>query len=119
MPRYRIHRIKDAPRENFRWAAHSRGVAVIKPKDYDVAGEIEASTAYAAWHALYTKGRPLGIGDVLEIIEPDGSRGALQIAKYIGFEPAGWYVPAAPAPATVTAEIPTPSDTNSLPILPE
>ena len=85
---FRIHRMKDAPRENFRWAAHTGGVAVVKPKDYDADGEVDGATPYAAWQLLKQSGQPLRAGDVLE--DPSG---ALQIAKYIGFEKAQWWVP--------------------------
>ena len=93
MARYRIHRIKDAPKENFRWAAHTGGLAVVKFKDYDAAGEVEAASAYAAWHEMLSEGQPLFPGDLLETLTADGGTGALQIAKYTGFEPAKWFVP--------------------------
>ena len=93
MPRYRIHRIKDASRESFRWAAHTGGLAVVKPKDYDPAGEVDAATPYAAWKELAANGDPLHPGDLLECETGEGLSAELQIAKYIGFEPARWYVP--------------------------
>lgn len=104
MPFYRIHRLKDAPRENFRWAAHTGGLAIVKHKDYDLDGEVEVATPYAAWKALLAEGRALRPGDLLERPGPEGEPGELQIAKYIGFEPAQWFVPeakpdAASAPA--------------------
>jgi hypothetical protein len=83
--RFRIHKIKDAPGENFRWAAHTGGSAVIKPKDYDLAEEIEATTPYAVWKALAAEPQALRPGDVLDILNPDGSSGDLLITKYIGF----------------------------------
>src|SRR5690349_1829753 len=95
---FRIHRMKDAPRESFRWAPHTGGVAIIKPKDYDAAGEVEGATAYAVWQLLKQSERPLRAGDVLE-----DTSGTLQIAKYIGFEKAQWWVPdpKPPVPAAV------------------
>jgi hypothetical protein len=93
MPRYRIHRLKDGPRESFRWAAHTGGLAIVKTRDYDLDGEIEAASSYAAWKALLAEGRALRPGDLLERTGPVGEPGELQIAKYIGFEPAQWYVP--------------------------
>jgi hypothetical protein len=93
MPLYLVHRIKEAPGEHFRWAAHTGGLAVIKIKDYERAGEVEAATPYAAWKMLASEGQPLRPGDVLEAINADGGAGDLQIVKYIGFEPAKWYVP--------------------------
>jgi hypothetical protein len=98
MPRYRIHRMKESPRESFRWAPHTGGLAIVKTKDYDLDGEIEASTPYAVWKCLLGKGRPLRPGDLLETSHVDGTSGQLHIAKYIGFEPASWYVPE-PRPA--------------------
>jgi hypothetical protein len=91
--RYRIHRIKETPRENFRWAPHTGGLAIVKPKDYDFEGEVEAASPYAVWKILQAQGRPLHPGDLLETSHADGASVQLQIAKYIGFEPAVWYVP--------------------------
>ena len=93
MAQYRIHRIKNTPRESFRWAAHTGGLAVVKPKDYEVDGTVQAASAYAAWRMLVSEGRPLRPGDLLETLIGDDSTGPLQIAKYIGFEPAQWYAP--------------------------
>lgn len=108
---FRIHRMKDAPRENFRWAAHTGGVAVVKPKDYDADGEVEGATPYAAWQLLKESDRPLRAGDVLEDVS-----GTLQIAKYIGFEKAQWWVPepkpvAPPADQSGQASV-QPTETN-------
>ena len=85
--------MKETPREHFRWAAHTGGAATVKLKDYEAAGEVEASSPYAAWKALSADGNPLNTGDVLEEIHPDGAAGALYLAKYVGFEPASWFVP--------------------------
>jgi hypothetical protein len=93
MPRYRIHRIKEAPRETFRWAPHTGGLAIVKPKDYEFGEDVEASTPYAAWGLLGSEGNPLRPGDLLELASLEGSTGELYIAKYIGFEPAQWFVP--------------------------
>jgi hypothetical protein len=101
--------MKDAPRENFRWAAHTGGIAVVKPKDYEVTGEIEAPTPYAAWKLLAAAGEHLQTGDLLETSQPNGEAGELQIAKYIGFEPARWYVPE-PKPESGTLS----TDTSSI-----
>jgi hypothetical protein len=91
MPIYQIHRMKDAPRQQFRWAPHTSGVTVARPKDYEPGTTVEASTAYAAWIALRGSATPLDIGDILE------SEGELRILKYIGFEEARWFVPEPPA----------------------
>jgi hypothetical protein len=95
MPLYTIHRLKDTPRQSFRWAAHTSGTASVKPRDYEPGGPVEAASPYAAWAALQNTDRPLAVGDLLE--EPDGR---LVICKYVGFEAACWMVPeAAPSPA--------------------
>jgi hypothetical protein len=93
MPRYRIHRLKEIPSENFRWAPHTGGLAIVKFKDYEVNGEVEGSSLYAVWKALLVEGRPLRPGDLLEVAEAAETSGQLYITKYIGFEPASWYVP--------------------------
>jgi len=93
MPRYRIHRLKEVPRENFRWAPHTGGLAIVKSKDYELDGEVEASSPYAVWKALLAENRPLRPGDLLEIGQVDDAPGQLYISKYIGFEPACWYAP--------------------------
>ncbi len=93
MARYRIHRMKDTPRENFRWAAHTSGAAVVKPKDYEATEELEAVTPYAAWKQLGETGCSLRPGDLLESLIEDVADNSLLITKYIGFEPAHWFVP--------------------------
>src|SRR5690349_24822145 len=85
---FRIHRMKEAAREHFRWSAHTSGSAIAKPKDYEPAGETEAASVYAAWTTLPASDRPLQTGDMLE-----DERGSLHIAKYTGFEAAQWWVP--------------------------
>ena len=99
MPRYRVHRMKEIPREQFRWAAHTGGLATVKPKDYVAVEEAEAPTPYALWKQLQATGSPLHPGDLLELVREDDAPGTLQITKYIGFEAAQWYVPE-PKPAT-------------------
>ncbi len=101
MARYRIHRIKDIPREGFRWAPHTSGAAAPKLKDYDPGGEVEAPTPYAVWKSLLADGRPLRPGDLLETCHVDGAAGELYITKYIGFEPAAWRV-SEPRPAVAS-----------------
>lgn len=111
MPLYRIHRLKETQAENFRWAAHTGGLAVVKAKDYDAGvEELQAVTPYAAWKMLGEENRPLRPGDLLETVHPETGAGDLQIVKYIGFEPAKWYVPEAmSATGTNAAEIGAPS----------
>lgn len=88
MPVFRIHRMKEVPRENFRWAPHVSGMANVKPKDYEAAAEVEAESEYAAWGILRSTGQPLHVGDLLE-----GASGDLRICKYVGFEEARWILP--------------------------
>ncbi len=90
MPVYRVYRMKQLPQESFRWAAHAGGLALVRPKDYDPSGEVEAATTYSAWKILSISDRPLAAGDILETLEPADAAGELRIAKYIGFEPAEW-----------------------------
>lgn len=89
MAQYRIYRMKDSPRQQFRWAPHVGGCASLKLRDYDQRGEVEALHEYDAWRILRESGDPLVVGDLLET--PDGR---LSICKYVGFEPAQWIVPA-------------------------
>ncbi|HLH16648.1 MAG TPA: hypothetical protein VKX45_05490 [Bryobacteraceae bacterium] len=88
MPHFRIHRMKESPRQQFKWAPHVSGSASLKPKDYEPRGEVEALHEYDAWRLLRESGDPLMVGDLLET-----ETGALRICKYVGFEPAEWIVP--------------------------
>ena len=88
MPLFRIYRMKDSPRQQFRWAPHVSGATQIRPKDYEEAGSIEAGNEYAAWQALRGAGSPLRVGDLLE-----NPAGELRICKYVGFDSAQWIVP--------------------------
>jgi hypothetical protein len=94
MPAYQIHRLKDAPRQQFRWAPHTSGVTIVKPKDYQPGAAVEAATPYAVWLALRDTDQPLEVGDLLELAGAE-----LRIFKYIGFEEARWYVPEPAPPA--------------------
>ncbi|MDR3704120.1 MAG: hypothetical protein P4L56_31010 [Candidatus Sulfopaludibacter sp.] len=103
MPLYRIYRMKDSPRQQFRWAPHVSGCASVKPKDYEPRDQVEAAHEYDAWRQLRDSGQPLDVGDLLETPE-----GRLSICKYVGFEPAQWLLPepktlAEPEPAGQTA----------------
>lgn len=88
MPLYRIHRMKETPRLAFRSAAHAAGLAMLKPKDFELAGDVDATSPYGAWAALHGTAGALLVGDVLE--HPDGS---LCVYKYVGFEEARWILP--------------------------
>jgi hypothetical protein len=68
-------------------------LAVVKPKDYDFNGDVEAATPYAAWKQLAESPHELRTGDLLEILTAEGTPAGLLITKYIGFEPATWWVP--------------------------
>jgi hypothetical protein len=100
MPSYRIHRLKDHLRQQYRSAPHVSGAAGVKPRDYlpgvvpgeaaaEFSGEtISASSPYAAFFELKNGAAPLAPGDLLE-----DENGALRIFKYVGFEPAQWVLP--------------------------
>ena len=85
---YRIHRMKESTRQQFRWAPHTIGVTSVKPKDYEPASTVEAPTPYAVWIELKDTPEPLEVGDILE-----AESGELRIYKYVGFEEAQWLVP--------------------------
>ncbi len=101
MPVFRIHRMKDLPRQQFRWAPHVSGAANVKPKDYEVSDEIAAENEYAAWALLRNSERPLGVGDLLEL-----PTGQLRICKYVGFEEARWILPEGAVAASETNQTP-------------
>jgi hypothetical protein len=92
MPTYQIYRLKEIPRQQFRWTPHTPGVAVVKLKDYEPGPAIPAASPYALWLDLRGSEQAIAVGD---LIEQEG--GQLRIFKYIGFEEAQWYVPE-PAP---------------------
>ena len=99
MPVYQIHRLKDTPRQQFRWAPHTSGVTIARPRDYEKGQIVEAASPYAVWLALRGTAEELKIGDLLEI-----EGGEVRILKYIGFEEARWYVPE-PVPTPVPAPV--------------
>jgi len=94
MPRYQIHRLKETPRQQFRWAPHTPGVSIVKMKDYEPGPIVEAASPYALWLAVRDTEQAIAVGDLIE------QAGELRIFKYIGFEEAQWYVPEPAAPAT-------------------
>ena len=99
MPAYRIHRLKETQRQQFRWAPHTPGVTIVKLKDYEAGPVVEAATPYALWLALRESDKAIAVGDLIEVLgETPG--GELRILKYIGFEEARWYVPE-PAPNAI------------------
>lgn len=88
MPEYRVFRLKDHLRQQFRWAPHLSGVTAVKPKDYEESFTVNAGTPYEAWHTLKGSERELRVGDLLGAGETE-----LRILKYIGFEEARWVLP--------------------------
>lgn len=88
MALYRIHRMKEVPRQQFRWAPHSSGATIVRAKDFEPGDAVESSSAYALWQSLRLTTGALNLGDLLEA--PDGR---LIIFKYVGFEEAQWAIP--------------------------
>ncbi len=108
MALYRIYRMKDSPRQQFRWAPHVSGIASLKPRDYEQRGEVEAQHEYDAWRALREAGDALSVGDLLET-----DSGQLRICKYVGFEPAQWVLPEPKQSSEPDAGIPVPAEPES------
>jgi hypothetical protein len=103
MPSFRIHRLKDHLRQNFRFAPHLSGTANVKPRDYETTEDdvIEAATPYAAFFALRDAPRPVQVGDLLECED-----GSLRIFKFVGVEEAQWLLPEAkPESAAALPEV--------------
>lgn len=88
MPVYRIFRMKDHERQRFRWAPHTSGSTLVKPRDFEEQGSVEAVNVYTAWADLKDTENPLDIGDIL--VAPNDE---LRILKYVGFEEAAWVIP--------------------------
>jgi hypothetical protein len=90
MPSFRIHRLKDHLRQNFRFAPHLSGTASLRLRDYETAEEdvIEAASPYAAFFVLRDAANPVQVGDVLECED-----GSLRIFKFVGVEEAQWILP--------------------------
>jgi hypothetical protein len=107
MPTYQIYRLKEIPRQQFRWTPHTPGVAIVKLKDYEPGAAIQAASPYALWLDLRGSEQAIAVGDLIEAVDVTEQRGRLRIFKYIGFEEAQWYVPepapsATPYPVEVT-----------------
>jgi len=93
--------LKESHRQQFRWAPHTSGVTIAKPRDYEKGRVVEGASPYAVWLALRGSKDELQVGDLLE-----AEGGELRILKYIGFEEARWYVPeSAPPPTPTPAEV--------------
>jgi hypothetical protein len=100
--------MRDHARGIFRNAAHTPGVAAIKPRDFlpfQEGDTVEAPSPYAAWHELLATKQILVVGDLLET-----ETGDLFLCKYVGFEKGQWVLPeastdaAAAQPAQVEAK---------------
>src|SRR5579884_3260804 len=85
---WRIQRLRESRRQQFRWAPHTSGVSIVKMHDYEEGPTVDAATPYAAWLALRGTSDALQPGDVLT-----GESGEMRIFKYVGFEEARWFVP--------------------------
>jgi hypothetical protein len=90
MHTYRIHRLKEHLRRQFRYAPHVSGCAQVKPRDYEPGDSVEAASPYRAFFAMREGGTPLDVGDLLEAVD-----GSLRIFKFVGFEEAVWVLPEA------------------------
>lgn len=88
MGTYRIYRMKENVRQQFRWAPHTIGTTMAKLRDYDHFHTVDASGPYAVWMLLRDSDKALRVGDILEI-----ESGELRIFKYVGFEEAHWQAP--------------------------
>lgn len=88
MASYRVFRLKDHVRQNFRWTPHLSGLSQVKPRDYEEAFTVEGESPYAVWAAVRETPQALQVGDVIEIDAFE-----LRIVKYVGFEQAKWLVP--------------------------
>jgi hypothetical protein len=96
---YRIYRLKESVRQQFRWAPHTIGITAVKQKDYEQVHSTEGSGPYAVWIELKDSDSPLQVGDILE-----SDDGQLRIYKYVGFEEAQWHVVEAKPPTDTTSE---------------
>ncbi len=88
MPSYRVFRLREAMRQQFRWTPHLSGITAVKPRDYQEVFAVEAPSPYAAWHSLKGTEQQLEVGDLLALGENE-----VRILKYIGFEEARWVLP--------------------------
>ena len=97
-PVFRIHRMKDAPRQQFRSAAHVSGAANVKPKDYEAARRrLRPIRIYQPGHCCAAQ------SDRSTWVTFWTSDNRLRICKYVGFEEARWFVPETPPQASLPA----------------
>jgi len=100
MASYRVFRLKEGLRAQFRLLPHVSGVTRVKVKDYEERGAVEAQTPYAAWFNLRGTDDALEVGDILV----DSVSGELKIIKFVGFEPAEWIVPEVKLPGEMVLQ---------------
>ena len=105
MASFRVYRMRPHVKQSFRWAPHVSGLATVKPRDYQPAGEFEASNEYALWAELRGSEQALDVGDLVECQAAAGAQpgGVLKICKFVGFESAKW-VETEPAAASSVTE---------------
>ena len=101
MPIYRVFRMKDSPRQQFRWAPHVSGLRA-QAEGLRAAGEVEALHEYDAWRLLREAARRWRWAICWRPTD-----GQLRICKYVGFEPAQWVLPEAEAPAIPSRRMPS------------
>jgi hypothetical protein len=88
MPQFRLFRMREEKRQQFRWAPHTSGSTPVKPRDFEEAVPVDATNVYSLWAEMKSADQPLDVGDVVEL--PGGE---LRICKYVGFEEAKWVMP--------------------------
>jgi len=113
MSTYRIHRLKEHLRRQFRYAPHVAGRAQVKRRDYEAGDTVEATSPYQAFFTLRDGGTPLEVGDLLEMGD-----GALRIFKFVGFEEAAWALPEAKALPDGAGAVPGPLEVPAVPAEP-
>jgi len=100
MPSYQIHRMKQAQRQQFRWAPHTPGVTIVKLKDYEPGQIMEAASPYALWLALRESENRIAVGDLIEVISEIERQAAS--GENLGPAPSGKV-----APRATSGEVPT------------
>lgn len=88
MPVYRIFRMKENERQRFRTLPHTSGVTMVKPKDFEERGTVEAASPYTAWAQMKDTPEALQVGDLLVAPNDD-----MRLLKFVGFEEARWIIP--------------------------
>ena len=73
---------------------------MVRPRDYEPGGLIEAPSPYTAYFSMRDSAAPLEVGDLLE-----DENGALSICKFIGFEEARWVLPESKPEAAQAATV--------------